>query len=284
MERAGKNRDPLILNVGRVAAALTLVALVAGFFIKSARPGGTAAPISVATQSSLDAKLAAIPCAWLTDRLSPGPKGLHARLEGAAGDPSAAELQAMLALEAAGVHVADVDGSGVHGLSPAACGTLGMLNQFRAASSQGEWAQPKAAAFEPKADRLCRRDPRQAKAVIALARPAPGQSGDMALVTIDPAGGVARVFSGLSEFKALAASAGNGHGYRFEDLGRRGLQVSLCEKGAGLRGAIAIEGRGPFESRPAGAHREPISRLAWPAGEHRLHRQSARLACSGGLV
>ena len=204
VERAGKNRDPLILNVGRVAAALTLVALVAGFFIKSARPGGTAAPISVATQSSLDAKLAAIPCAWLTDRLSPGPKGLHARLEGAAGDPSAAELQAMLALEAAGVHVADVDGSGVHGLSPAACGTLGMLNQFRAASSQGEWAQPKAAAFEPKADRLCRRDPRQAKAVIALARPAPGQSGDMALVTIDPAGGVARVFSGLLNSRRLA--------------------------------------------------------------------------------
>ncbi len=247
VERAGKNKDPLILNIGRAAAALILVALVVGFFVKSARRDGSAATLSVASQSSLDAKLAAIPCAWLSDRLTQGPKGLHVRLEGAAGDPSAAELQAMLALESAGIHVADVDGSGVRGLSPAACGTLGMLNQFRSGSGQADLVQLQSQTFEPKADRLCHRDRQQATAVITLARPVAGTSDDLALVKMDQSGGMTRVFSGLGEFRALAASAGNGRGYRFEDLGKKGLRVSLCEKGAGVRGAIAIEGKPPFD-------------------------------------
>ncbi len=245
VDRAGKHRDPLILNVGRVLAGVTLVGLATAFLVNVARKAQPAAALTPAAQSNFDAKLAALPCTWLTDSLSTGPAGLHLRLAGAASDPSAAELQAMLALQTQGVRVGDVDGQGVRGLSPASCETLAAVSHFRAPASQGDWIQTPEVTIDPKPNRMCRKDRLDASSVVTLARPAAGD--DLALFRLDETGGLMRVFSGLAQFRAMAASANNGQGYLFKDLGKKGVRVSLCEKGPGVRGAIAVRGRPPFD-------------------------------------
>ncbi len=178
---------------------VTLVGLATAFLVNVARKAQPAAALTPAAQSDPRRQARRFPHPGLTDSLATGPAGLHLRLAGAASDPSAAELQAMLALQTQGVRVGDVDGQGVRaGLSPASCETLAAVSHFRAPASQ-DWIQTPEVTIDPTPNRMCRKDRLDASSVVTLARPAAGD--DLALFRLDETGGLMRVFSGLAQFR-----------------------------------------------------------------------------------
>jgi hypothetical protein len=235
-------RPPVIIMA---AAGAAVVGLVAFAIVMLAAPGKNngPGPSAAAIQTSVDSTVRGVSCAWLTDQVSQNPNGVQVQLAGAAGDPSAAAAQVTLAFAKSGAKMAGIDGSLVKALPPAACDTVGAVGQFRAPLTEANWIQPQAATFTAAPNALCNNDATQAVSVITLTPPPAGGGQDLALFRLDDTGGLTRIFGSLAEAKSMAA----GTGYRIENLGDKGLRVSLCEKTSGLKGALAIRGKAPLD-------------------------------------
>ena len=201
----------------------------------------------LAAEANLDKALRAADCAWMTDRLSRGPDGLHLELSGAAADPAAASAAITNTLVKAGAPVALVDHAQMHALPPAACAAVTAAARLHAASSEVTWVRPQAVVFHPQPSRLCGVGPQATISVITLRPPPAGGAEDLALLRLDERGAFSRVFSGLAEFRARLKAPSNGKGYLFEDLGPGGLRVSLCDMTPGLKGVLALRGAGALD-------------------------------------
>ena len=225
------------------------------------------ATLAAPPEAALDAALRSESCAWINERLSRGPDGLHLELSGAAGDPAGVAAQLTRVLETSGEQVAAVDHSQVRPLPPAACGAVTAFARLHAASSEATWIRPQASEFHVMASPLCRNAPPSAVAVVTLNPPSPGADEDIALLRLDQAGGVVPVFSGLADFKAKAVAPGNGKGTLLEDLGPQGLRISYCEPALGPKGVLMIRGRPPFDLglRPGPAAAAGAVSSAWIA-------------------
>ncbi|MDR3507953.1 MAG: protein kinase [Caulobacteraceae bacterium] len=246
--KSGEGRGPPVgLMIGGGAALVIVIVAVIGLIIARSGHNGASAGLTASAEATMDTALRTTPCAWLTDRMSRAPDGLHIEFNGAAGDPAGAVTQVTQALEKAGAKVAGSDRSKLRTLPSAACENVSAVAQFHAASSEDNWIEPQASLFHFQSNGACGNDPNQATSVITVKPPAPGQDDDVALFRMEDTGAMTRIFAGLSEFKRMTASGDNGKGYLFEDLGGQGIRVSLCEKTPGLKGVLLVRGKAPFE-------------------------------------
>ncbi len=249
----------LVAGMGLVALAITGGLVAALVTRRENRP--TPPPVVGAqAETTMDAALRSVPCAWLTDRMSRGPDGLHIEMNGAAGDPAGAVAQITQALQKAGSPVAAADRSQLRLLPPSACQTISAIARLHAPTSELTWIRPQAVVFNVQPSPICGGDPHQATSVVTVRPPPAGQEENIALLKVEDTGAMTRIFSGLAEFRALARAPTNGKGHLFEDLGPQGLRVSLCEKTGGLKGALVIRGKPPFDlSLPAITNGEAAS-------------------------
>ncbi|HEY2660078.1 MAG TPA: serine/threonine-protein kinase [Caulobacteraceae bacterium] len=240
-----------------ISALIVTAGLIVALVARRDRGQAPGPPQVVGAQAeaTMDAALRSAPCAWLTDRMSRGTDGLHIEMNGAAADPAGAVAHVTQALQKADAPVAAADRSQLRLLPAAACEAISAVAKLHAPTSEVTWVRAQAVVFHVQPSPICGGDPRQAVSVVTVRSPPPGQEDDIALFRVEDTGAMTRIFSGLTEFRAMAqvpakaqaTTKAKAKGYLFEDLGPQGLRVSVCEKTGGLKGALVVRGKPPFD-------------------------------------